>query len=66
MDTRLMELLACPICKGPLQLDAATRQLVCTADRLGFEVRDGIAVMLENEARHIDSPADTAPQAAGL
>ena len=45
-----MELLVCPVCKGALQIDPATRQLVCKLDRLGFVVRDGIAVMLEAEA----------------
>ncbi|MEY4748711.1 MAG: hypothetical protein RIQ60_925 [Pseudomonadota bacterium] len=56
-----MELLVCPVCKGPLQLDAATRQLVCNADRLGFVVRDGIAIMMENEAVHLDPDAAPAP-----
>jgi uncharacterized protein len=54
MDTRLMELLVCPVCKGALQLDAQTRLLTCHADRLGFVVRDGIAIMMENEAVHLD------------
>jgi uncharacterized protein YbaR (Trm112 family) len=54
MDTRLMELLVCPVCKGPLQHDPAQLELVCNADRLAFPVRDGIAVMLENEARPLD------------
>ncbi|MEX8519089.1 MAG: Trm112 family protein [Leptothrix sp. (in: b-proteobacteria)] len=60
MDTRLMELLVCPLCKGPLTHNHATHELCCAADRLAFPVRDGIAVMLENEARSID-PAATAP-----
>jgi uncharacterized protein YbaR (Trm112 family) len=55
-----MELLVCPVCKGPLQLDTQTRELVCNADRLAFTVRDGIAIMMENEARHLDAPPDTA------
>ncbi|MEY2686684.1 MAG: hypothetical protein RL375_882 [Pseudomonadota bacterium] len=55
-----MELLVCPVCKGPLQLDPQTRELVCNADRLAFTVRDGIAIMMENEARHLDAPSDTA------
>jgi uncharacterized protein len=63
MDTRLMELLVCPICKGPLQHDHDRRELVCMADRLAYPVRDGIAVMLETEARPVDSvaapPADS-------
>ncbi len=62
MDTRLMELLVCPICKGPLGHDHQTHELVCQADRLAFPIRDGIAVMLEGEARSLDAPA--APPAA--
>ncbi|HXD05350.1 MAG TPA: Trm112 family protein [Burkholderiaceae bacterium] len=61
MDTRLMELLVCPICKGPLTHDHATQELVCNADRLAFPLRDGIAVMLEGEARSLD---DNAPASA--
>ena len=56
MDNRLLELLVCPICKGPLidlRSDTA-RELVCNADRLAFPIRDGIPVMLENEARALD------------
>lgn len=59
MDTRLMELLVCPICKGPLTHDRRDRQtleLHCAADRLAFPVRDGIPVMLESEARSLDEP----------
>ncbi len=59
MDPRLIELLVCPLCKGPLQLqqDADRTELVCPADRLAFPVRDGIPVMLESEARAFDPEA---------
>jgi hypothetical protein len=60
MDTRLMELLVCPICKGPLVHERHERQtleLICPADRLAFPVRDGIPVMLESEARPLDEDA---------
>jgi hypothetical protein len=57
MDTRLMELLVCPLCKGPLTHDHASHELVCAADRLAFPLRDGIAVMLDSEARPLDAPA---------
>lgn len=50
MDTRLIDLLVCPVCKGPLQRPLQTNFLICHADRLGFPIRDGIPVMLENEA----------------
>jgi uncharacterized protein YbaR (Trm112 family) len=60
MDSRLIELLVCPICKGPLQLlrtgdRAAVDELFCPADRLAYPIRDGIPVMLEDEARAVDS-----------
>jgi uncharacterized protein len=55
MDNRLIELLVCPICKGPLQYlrppHHEASELVCPADKLAFPVRDGIPVMLESEAR---------------
>lgn len=56
MDTRLMELLVCPICKGPLTHEREAHELHCAADRLAFPVRDGIPVMLESEARPLDEP----------
>ncbi len=51
MDPKLLEILVCPLCKGPLvhQKD----ELICKADRLAFPVRDGIPVMLEEEARRL-------------
>lgn len=58
MDTRLLELLVCPICKGPLDYQrppqAERAELICNADRLAFPVRDGMPVMLEGEARQLD------------
>jgi uncharacterized protein YbaR (Trm112 family) len=54
MDTRLIELLVCPVCKGPLQRPAQSAYLICHADRLAFPIRDGIPVMLESEAMTLD------------
>lgn len=54
MDTRLIELLVCPICKGPLQRRPQGSYLICHADHLGYPIRDGIPVMLENEAIALD------------
>ncbi len=51
MDTRLLEILVCPLCKGPLQHDRAAQELICHADKLAYPIRDGIPVMLANEAR---------------
>ncbi len=63
MDTRLTELLVCPVCKGPLQRPAQSQLLVCQADRLGFPIRDGIPVMLQNEALALDENGAPLPAA---
>jgi uncharacterized protein YbaR (Trm112 family) len=55
LDSKLLDILACPICKGPLQWHRDVSCLVCRADRLAFPVRDGIPVMLEDEARKLPS-----------
>jgi uncharacterized protein YbaR (Trm112 family) len=61
MDTRLIDMLVCPLCKGSLEdlREGGQRELVCHADRLAFPVRDGIPLMLETEARSLDTPATT-------
>jgi uncharacterized protein YbaR (Trm112 family) len=51
MDPRLLDILVCPICKGPLDYRKSQQELVCKADRLAFRIDDGIPVMLEDEAR---------------
>lgn len=51
MDKKLLDILACPLCKGPLIYDKTAQELICKADRLAFPVREGIPVMLEEEAR---------------
>jgi len=56
MDKKLLEILVCPICKGKLVYRPDVAELVCKVDRLGFPIRDGIPVMLEQEARRL--PAD--------
>ena len=55
MDNKLLDILACPLCKSPLVYDKAAQELICKADRLAFPVRDGIPVMLEDEARKLTS-----------
>ncbi|HEX5310970.1 Trm112 family protein [Aquabacterium sp.] len=66
MDTRLIELLVCPVCKGPLQRPAQSDHLVCAADKLGFPIRDGIPVMLESEAVAVDDNLRPIPMHAPL
>ncbi len=51
MESRLLDILACPVCKGPLKYVRAQAVLVCPIDRLAFPIRDDIPVMLEDEAR---------------
>ncbi|WP_445353952.1 Trm112 family protein [Natronospira bacteriovora] len=53
IDRNTLGLLVCPICKGELIHDRNAGELICKADRLAFPVRDGIPVMLEEEARRI-------------
>lgn len=55
MDSKLLDVLACPLCKGPLQWHAEAGCLVCRAERLAFPVREGVPVMLEEEARRLSS-----------
>ena len=51
MDTKLLELLVCPVTKGPLTYDRERQELISRSARLAYPVRDGIPVMLESEAR---------------
>jgi uncharacterized protein YbaR (Trm112 family) len=51
MDPKLLEILVCPLCKGPLAWRKEDSELICKADRLAFPVKDDIPVMLEEEAR---------------
>jgi uncharacterized protein YbaR (Trm112 family) len=51
MDTKLLELLVCPVTKGPLEFKRDTQELVSRSARLAYPIRDGIPVLLENEAR---------------
>ena len=53
MDAKLLEILVCPVCKGPLDHRKAKQELVCKACKLAYPVRDDIPVMLEEEARQL-------------
>jgi uncharacterized protein YbaR (Trm112 family) len=58
MDKKLLDILACPVCKGPLIYRKENNELICKADRLAYPVRDDIPVMLEEEARVIPAEED--------
>ncbi len=62
MDTKLLELLVCPVTKGPLEFDREKQELLSRSARLAYPVRDGIPVMLESEARTLsDEELDALP-----
>ena len=56
MDKKLLDILVCPICKGPLVYRKSAGELICKGDRLAYPIRDDIPIMLEEEAREL--PAD--------
>ena len=60
MDPKLLEILVCPLCKGPLVHRADAGELVCKADRLAYPVKDGIPVMLEEDARKLPPEEEVA------
>jgi len=56
MDAKLLDILVCPLCKGPLLYRKAEKELICKACRLAYPIKDDIPVMLEEDARKL--PAD--------
>ena len=60
MDPKLLEILVCPLCKGPLVHRREQAELICKADRLGYPVKDGIPVMLEEDARKLPPDEEVA------
>ncbi|MEW6414457.1 MAG: Trm112 family protein [Pseudomonadota bacterium] len=54
MNPKLLEILVCPVCKGPLEWRKAEHELVCRACRLAYPIRDDIPVMLPEEARALN------------
>mgnify|MGYP003549295917 CR=1 FL=1 len=57
MDSKLLDILVCPVTKGPLVYDEKKQELISKSARLAYPVRDGIPVMLEDEARRLE-PAE--------
>lgn len=60
MDKKLLDILACPVCKGPLVYRKDQQELVCKVDRLAYPIRDDIPVMLEDEARQLPPDEEVA------
>lgn len=63
MDIKLIELLVCPVTKGPLVFDRERQELISRSARLAYPVRDGIPVLLEHEARPLTDEEATRPTA---
>jgi uncharacterized protein len=55
VDPKLLEILVCPVTKGPLNYDAAAQELISKQAGLAYPIRDGIPIMLSDEARALDS-----------
>ncbi len=60
MDAKLLQILVCPVTKGPLIYNKTTNELISKSARLAYPVRDGIPVMLEDEARKLAEDEDVA------
>lgn len=54
IDSKLLEILACPVCTGAIKYNKDKEELVCLADKLAFPIRENIPVMLESEARSME------------
>jgi uncharacterized protein YbaR (Trm112 family) len=54
IDPKLLEILVCPVSKGPLEYDAAKQELISRSAKLAYPIRDGIPIMLPEEARRLD------------
>ncbi|MCI5107950.1 MAG: Trm112 family protein [Pseudomonadales bacterium] len=53
MDTKLLSILVCPVCKGELRYEREAQELICLADGLAYPIRDDVPVMLSKEAREL-------------
>lgn len=61
MDPKLLEILVCPVCKGPIEYRRADKELVCRPCRVAYAIKDGIPVMLADEARQLSADEAGAP-----
>jgi len=55
MEARLLDVLVCPLCKGPLVYKKATQELICHGDKLAFPIRDDIPIMWADQARSLSA-----------
>ena len=55
MEARLLDILVCPVCKGPLEYNKTSQELICKPDRMAFPIRDGIPIMWADQARKIEA-----------
>ena len=61
MDAQLLDILVCPVCKGPLEYAKKEQKLICHADKLAYPIRDGIPIMWAEEARTLTEPPHPMP-----
>ncbi len=54
LDPKVLEILVCPLTKGPLEYDKKNQELISTSAKLAYPIRDGVPIMLEDEARKLD------------
>jgi len=59
LEAGLLDILACPLCKGPLTYDKEAQELICRLDKLAYPIRDGIPIMWVGQARSLDAPSET-------
>ncbi len=57
MDAGLLDVLVCPLCKGPLKYDKGAQELICRPDKLAYPIRDGIPIMWADQARLLEAEA---------
>ena len=62
VDPKLLEILVCPLTRGPLEYDAEAGELISRQAGLAFPIRDGIPIMLVDEARPLDQPRSATPE----
>lgn len=55
MDAKFLDILVCPVCKGPLVYKPSALELICKADRLAYPIKDSIPIMLEAQARPLSA-----------